>query len=115
MTQAPFESDEKQDAAPSELMTKDVISLIKLLPDELPCHLAGLCRLSCRDVSHPPDGSFEPNAILRSLHTVAGSSLSPLLPARFIMKPLTPTPAPRTSHGLVRSVEHPLPHPLNIL
>jgi hypothetical protein len=38
-------------------MTEDVISLIKLLPDELPCHLAGLCRLSCRDVSRLPGGS----------------------------------------------------------
>lgn len=37
--------------APRELMAKDAISLIKLLPDELPCHLARLCRLSCRDVS----------------------------------------------------------------
>lgn len=47
---------QKQDAAPKELMTKDVISLIELLPDELPCHLAGLCRLSCRDVSPIPGG-----------------------------------------------------------
>ena len=31
-------------------MAKDVTSLIRLLPDELPCHLAGLCRLDCRDV-----------------------------------------------------------------
>lgn len=42
-------------------MTKDVISLIKLLPDELPCHLAGLCRLSCRDVSLPPGDSASPD------------------------------------------------------
>ncbi|KAF9652388.1 SET domain-containing protein [Thelephora ganbajun] len=45
-----LESDDYIEVAPRELMTKDVISLIKLLPDELPCHLAGLCRLSCRDV-----------------------------------------------------------------
>ena len=32
-------------------MTKDTISLIKLLPDELPCYLAELCRISCRDVN----------------------------------------------------------------
>ncbi|KAF9788577.1 hypothetical protein BJ322DRAFT_1183241 [Thelephora terrestris] len=44
-----FEGDEYIDAAPRALMTKDVISLIELLPDELPCHLAGLSRLSCRD------------------------------------------------------------------
>lgn len=45
-----LESDEYIDTAPGEPMTKDVISLIRLLPDEIPCHLAGLCRLSCRDV-----------------------------------------------------------------
>ena len=48
------EPNEMQDAAPGALMTKDVISLIKLLPDELPCHLAVLCRLNCRDVSPLP-------------------------------------------------------------
>lgn len=44
-------------------MTKDVVSLIELLPDELPCHLAGLCRLSCRDVSPVSRGSPRSNLL----------------------------------------------------
>ena len=44
-------------------MAKDAISLIKLLPDELPCHLAGLCRLSCRDVSPFPGDRAVSNLI----------------------------------------------------
>ena len=63
VTQTPFKPDEKQDTAPRELMTKDVVSLIKLLPDELPCHLARLCRLSCRDVGSLPGLSARSNII----------------------------------------------------
>lgn len=44
-------------------MTKDVKSLIELLPDALPCHLAGLCRLNCRDVNFLPRGSPRPDVV----------------------------------------------------
>jgi len=62
-TKTSFELDANQDMAPRELMAKDVISLIKLLPDELPCHLAGLCRLSCRDVITLPGDSSRSNIV----------------------------------------------------
>jgi hypothetical protein len=85
-------------------MAKDVISLIKLLPDELPCHLAGLCRLSCRDVSPLPGDKARSN-LIKVFAYRSSYSLPCLFPASFIAKSLPMTLTPQKWHGLVRSFQ----------